>query len=223
MRSLLRNLAFSSLVLAILSSCSESLYKGSESTGQLTSNDPAEHSWFLNNTGRTLYKCSVDVYGNNFSGLLFIKPIGETHRILFITETGLKIFDMEFSRNKEMKTWYCMEALNRKTITRTLGNDLYLMLYNIADNGTAHTYTKAEDNRVFVRSEDIGGRRYCFFGRSTGKTEELVKRGSLRNKMAISFFGADGPAPDSLKLEHNNIKLTIQLNRIYETGAEISE
>jgi hypothetical protein len=150
-----------------------------------------------------------------------VKPLGGSYRILFITETGIKIFDMEFFKRDEFKVHYCLEEINRKSIINTLGNDLSLMLYNIAENGNVKMMQEKKEGRLIIRSKDRNGTRYCTINEKTGKVDELIRTGILANKVNIRFLSNTGVEPDSIKITHYNLKLKINLTRIHEIGTEI--
>lgn len=207
----------------LLSSCSASHFNNYSGSDMPAAMDKDSYSWFREDTGRYLFQSSIDIYKNNFSGLLFVKPLNESHRILFITELGIKIFDMEFFRAGDFRIHYCLDEMNRKSITNTLGNDLSLMISNIADNGTARVMQEKNEGRLAVKSKDGRGSRYCLINQKTGKVDELIKTGTFANKLNIKFFSATGTAPDSIVFTHYNLKLNIHLTKLDETGTNISE
>jgi hypothetical protein len=219
----LRNLLFNILLILLLSGCSASLFNNYRVYDMQAAPDENSCSWFREDTGRYLFQSSIDIYKNNFSGLLFVKPLNESHRILFITELGIKIFDMEFFRKGDFRIHYCLDEMNRKSITNTLGNDLSLMIYNIADNGTAEVMQERNEGRLAIKSEDGRGTRYCLINKKTGKIDELIKTGTFAKKLNIKFFSTAGTAPDSIVFTHYNLKLNIHLTRLDETGTIISE
>ena len=210
-------------MILLLSGCSASLFNNYRVYDIPAAPDMDSCSWFRKDTGRYLFQSSIDIYKRNFSGLLFIKPLNESHRILYITELGIKIFDLEFFRTGNFKIHYCLDEMNRKSITNTLGNDLSLMIYNIADNGTAKVMQEKNEDRLAIKSEDERGTRYCLINKSTGKVDELIKTGACREKLNIKFFSTTVTAPDSIILKHYNLKLNIHLTKLDETGTNISE
>ncbi len=174
------------------------------------------YSWFRADTGRFLFRSSIDIYRNHFSGLILIKPTSESHRILFITETGIKVFDMEYFSPGKYDVHYCMESVNRKPLIKTLGNDFSLMLYSVSDNSRIKIFTDSRSARMVIRSTDDAGKRFCFINAKTGRVEELVKTGLLCNKVNIRFFSDLPWGPDSIAISHYNIKFNIRLTKIDE-------
>jgi hypothetical protein len=180
------------------------------------SSKPDSYSWFSGDTGRYLFQSSIDIFRNNFSGLLFIKPLEASHRILFITEMGIKIFDMEIFRNGNPKVHYCLEAVNRKSVTKTLGKDLSLMIFSVAENDKVKMMQERSTAKKVIRSKDCNGTRFCSISEKTGKVEELISTGALTKKLNIKFYSESKAEPDSIILSHYNLKLNIHLVKLDE-------
>jgi len=213
----LKNLALSSLFLLLSSSCSLILVNDFQPAQVPAAGKTDTCSWFREDTGRFLYQSSIDIFRNNFSGILFIKPLGdESHRILFITEVGIKIFDLEFFKNDDLKVHYCIEELNRKSLIKILGNDLFLVLNNIAEEGRIKMMQEKNTGRMIIKSKDQYGTRYCVINEKTNKVEELIQTGFFSNKLNIRFFSTSGVQPDSINISHYNLKLKIHLSKINE-------
>src|SRR4030042_6019263 len=124
----LKNLVLSSLCFLLLSGCSFSLINNFQRISEAAVNNNVI-PWFQGDTNRFLFYTNIDIYKNHFGGLMVIKPFTEnSHRVLFITEVGIKIFDMELFRNGDFILHYCMDALNRKSVIRTLKNDIGLLI-----------------------------------------------------------------------------------------------
>ena len=118
----------------MLSGCSVSLLNSYERLPETGIQGSELLPWFQGNHNPILYKTSIGIYKNHYSGLMVIKPVSDTsHRSVLVTEPGIKILDMEFFRNGDFKLHYCLEALNRRSVIRTLQNDFGLMIHNIPD------------------------------------------------------------------------------------------
>jgi hypothetical protein len=178
--------------------------------------NPDSFSWFRSDTGRYLFQSSIDVFNNNYSGLLFIKPLGNIRRIVFITETGIKIFDFEFSETGESKVHYCLEAMNRKSVINTLLKDMSLLLYNIPENSKVTVMQDKTTGKMIFRLKDNYGKRYCIINRKIQRVEELISTGAFTNKLNIKFFSTKISEPDSIILSHYNLKLKMHLINLNE-------
>ncbi len=107
------------IILFCLNGCSFGLLEGYQKTEQVSM---APVSWFKTDSDHLLMNTTIDVMKNHFSGLMVIKTLTNGgYRVVFITEVGLKIFDMEFVPGETVKVYYLMDALNKKI----LGQDAF--------------------------------------------------------------------------------------------------
>lgn len=200
----------------LLSGCSVALFNNYKPASLPEGINPDSYSWFSGDTGRTLFRSSISIYGNDFTGLLLVKPTGQSQRILFITEMGIKIFDMEFYKAGSYSVHYCMEAIDRKPVIRRLGNDFSLMLYSVTGDGNQNILKEKDTGMTVIKINDKAGKRFCKIDSHTGKVEELIQTGILTNKLNINFFGTSQERPDSVIISHYNIKFKIHLATINE-------
>ena len=70
------------------------------------------------------YHTQIDFFGKHLSGLLVFKATSDTtERTIFMTETGFKFFDFEFTP-ATFSVKYCLPAKNKKIITKTFQRDI---------------------------------------------------------------------------------------------------
>ena len=102
------------IIFFCLNGCSFGLLEGYQKTEQVSI---APVSWFKTDSDHLLMNTTIDVMKNHFSGLMVIKSLTDGgYRVVFITEVGLKIFDMEFVPGETVKVHYFMDALNKKIL-----------------------------------------------------------------------------------------------------------
>jgi hypothetical protein len=181
--------------------------------------------WFQGDHNSILYKTSIDIYKNHFSGLMVIKPVSdESHRILFITELGIKIFDMEFFRNGEFRLHYCLEALNRRSVIRTLKNDLGLMIHNIPDlNKKIKIFGDVQSGQTVIKQKSGLGARHYFVGEGFNCVDVIIQTSGTGKKVNLRFYGTPENLIDSVMISHYKIKLDIHLTALHENKPVISE
>lgn len=76
----------------------------------------------------TLYKSSIKLLQNEFSGILIIKNMGNLqYRFVFTTETGIKLFDYQIYKQK-INVIYGLGPLKNRAITKHLGENLKMLL-----------------------------------------------------------------------------------------------
>jgi hypothetical protein len=203
-----RNLLFSICSLVLLQSCSPSLFNDFR-----RSNSPLDlhdAGWFGNNDGSTRFRVSVNAGKKNTTGIMVLKLFSDdSHRVVFMTEMGIKIFDIEIYRNGSHKLHYSVEELNRRTMISMLGNDLSLMIYPFTSTGSLKIMER-KDGSTVLRIKDKRGRRYAFIDNHSGKLQELISSGTLFRKVRIKYTGK-GSKPEKIEISHNFLKLDITL------------
>ena len=158
-----------------------------------------------------LLNTRIDLMNKHFSGLMVVKPLPNLeYRVVFITEIGLKIWDMEFSPHKPVKVHYVIDALNRKKVLNTLFQDIGLMLMTHTENEPAVLHDRSTGALV-LRYKDRGLRYYYHIFPGTGRVANGLVTSGLTKKAKADFYSSDGFRIDSVKLVHYNIKLHIQM------------
>jgi hypothetical protein len=213
----LKNLVLSSLLLLLLGGCSLSLKNSMNTTSAGSAYRTDEITWFRADTGRNLFKADIDIYRNHFSGMMLIKPVNETsYRVVFITEVGIKIFDIEFFRDGDFRLHYCIEKLNKRFLIKTLKSGIGLMINNIPDGSETVVMEEKNKRRMVIRIKDKKGISYCYIDRNTKKVNELVRCGTLFRKLNIRYYGSVENKLDSVAVSYYNLKLDINLTNLNE-------
>ncbi len=87
-----------------------------------------DNPYFSNTYIDYIYKAKIDIYGRKFGGILIIKKIDEnSHRLIFTTEFGNKLFDYLFENDTVINN-FVIEELDKKFIVNTLQNDFKLLV-----------------------------------------------------------------------------------------------
>lgn len=213
----MKNLVLISLCLLLLSGCSLFLFKDLHMISRTPDERQDVLSWFQGDADRYLYQATIDIYGNHFSGLLIIKPFSEdSYRTLFITQLGIKIFDMEFFSGGDFKLHYCLDELNRRSIIKTLRNDISLMLENVSKTGRIKIMQEGQTGRMIIKFKGKTGVRYCLIDDKSNKINELIQTRCLLKKLNIRFYSSEGIEPDSISISNYINKLNIHLKKLNE-------
>lgn len=145
------------------------------------------------------------------------------HRVIFMTEFGLKVFDMEFSSAEGFNLYYCMAALNRKPVIKTLRNDIGLITGNERADCPPSALCNEKAGETVYKFKINRNRYYYTVDNETLKISSVLQTSPLFKKVRIEFYGAGGNRPDSVTLEHYNTTLIIKLahiNGIIKTSDE---
>ena len=218
----MKNLVLSSILILLISSCSVSQFK----SFQRTTEPILEYSdivpWFQKDTDHFLFHTNIDIYKNHFGGILVIKSLTpDSYRVVYITELGIKIFDMEFFRNDDFKLHYCLDEINRNSVIKTLKTDIGLMVDIIPENNNLKIWQDNQNGKTLIRSKNRIGIIYFTTKDKTKRVEEILLRNRLRKKMNILFYSKNGIELDSVMISHYNMKLNIHLSKLNETRPNV--
>ena len=167
-----------------------------------------EVPYFSDSKTDYVYKTNITVYGHEMSGIFIAKKINDTtHRVVFTTEFGNKLFDFEIS-DTTFKVNSIVSELDKKILINTLKEDFRLLLnkeYLIQEqfeNESDNIYKSADGNRD----------NYLFVSKKEQKLEKLVRSSKTKEKITISFTLENDIFAKKVVILHQNIKLRIELN-----------
>lgn len=167
-----------------------------------------QNLYFVNPEIDYVYKANIAVYGKELTGIFIAKKInGTTHRVVFTTEFGNKLLDFEIS-DTDFKINSIVVELNRKILINTLKNDFRLLLKK--DFLVTEQFTK-DANQVFkskYEKDDV----YLFRSDADGKLYKITQASKTKEKININFTSENNIFADNIIIQHNNIKLRIELN-----------
>ncbi|PIV57770.1 MAG: hypothetical protein COS14_13090 [Bacteroidetes bacterium CG02_land_8_20_14_3_00_31_25] len=153
---------------------------------------------------------------NYYSGLMVIKSQNDSvKRLVFITEMGIKIFDIEIKNpliNKKYYTVnYIIEPLSRKMLVKTLANDLGMLCQN---GNVKFIDAFANDENTFLRIKNRYKSFYYIYGMNEKNYSQIIVNSIFKQKSGIDFYGVNNFAPDSIKLKHFGLNLNYVFRRI---------
>lgn len=204
---MIRFLAISLLSLVVLSSCS---LKTTEGLRQVAfTKIEVENPYFSNPEIDYVYKAKIEVYGKNFGGILIVKKIGpDNHRIVFTTEFGSKLFDFEF-KDDTFSKHYVVEDLDKKFIVNILKDDFKLLV-----NEKAKIIAVYEsENQIIYKTQREDKFNFYFLEDKSEGLEKIINTSKTKEKVEIDFISSDGKTAETIAIKHNNIKLTIDLEK----------
>ena len=154
------------------------------------------------------YKAHVEVYGNQLSGILVIKKIGnQTHRVALTSAFGNTLLDLTISED-DMKVNYIMDDLNRKILLKTLEADFRMIL---TSNHLIQEKLETEQDLIY-KSKTKGG-FYFFFNSKQGDQLRQISLGSKsKEKVKVNITPKNRTFAENIIIQHYNIKLRIELS-----------
>ncbi|MCW3170217.1 hypothetical protein OMO38_16945 [Chryseobacterium sp. 09-1422] len=208
-RFLLLSFLYSSLLL-LMFSCKT--YQLTDVKPISNSEKEVENLYFSSNEDY-VYKCQMEVYGNDISGILIIKKISKTtHRVVMTSDFGNKMIDFEISEN-DFKLNYVLEDLNKKMVINFLKNDFQELLrqkYPVAES------FENENSNIF-RSELNTKNYYLYFNKENSLLTQIVYTRNRKEKINFSFEAKKPTFAETIHLKHKDFKIDIKLFQITET------
>jgi hypothetical protein len=201
------------ILMFCLNGCSFGLLEGYQETQQVS---VAPVSWFKTDSDHLLMNTTIDVMKNHFSGLLVIKSLpNDGYRIVFITEVGLKIFDMEFNAGKPVQVHYIMEAMNKKILVKTLSADMRLLLIQPEGDKKPVVYDSPGGMKM-VRYKHKRKRSYYEISPATGRPLKAWQVSGTSKKSGINYYSGNGVLIDSVSIIHYHVNLRMGMHYIKE-------
>lgn len=166
-----------------------------------------DNPYFSNTYIDYIYKAKIDVYGRKFGGILIIKKIDEnSHRVVFTTEFGNKLFDFLFENDTVINN-FVIEELDKIFIVNTLQNDFKLLVsqknkvLNQFDSGLEDVYKTINDKQF----------NFYFINKKSHILDKIVCTSKSKVKVEVLFSNVESVIANSILIHHKNIKLNIAL------------
>jgi hypothetical protein len=158
------------------------------------------------------YTAQLDFYKKHISGLFVFKSMNDsTERVVFMTETGFKFFDFEFTPHN-FKVQYIIPSLNKKIIVKTLRNDLGYLVVPPIEN-SKHEQPKS-DTRTTFRFPLSRGSVYYSTDKKCEQLEKIEVGKDKKKSLVIDITGSHHKNPQTINIAHQNFKLTIFMKQI---------
>jgi hypothetical protein len=199
-----------STVMLSFGSCSRFHYK---SAGTAWHTEDIRAGIFGENFDKTWYRASIDLNNRHFSGLMLLKKVQQSnsYRMVFLSEIGLKILDMEFfdAKNNGFQVHYCLDAFDRRPIINSIRKDMESILIDFTQETEKEVlYGRNSENRVIKYK--LSGQGRCYY--SINKDNRVVaieRRGVLGKKGEIAIEYGSGIPPQEIIILHRITDLEI--------------
>ena len=142
-----------------------------------------ENPYFSNTNSDYVYKAKIDIYGKNFGGILIIKKTEDnSHRVVFMTEFGNKLFDFLFENDRVIKN-FIIEELDKKFIVNTLQNDFKLLVSQ--KNKVASQYDSGQED--IYKTIDDKQFNFYFINKKSSILDKIVSTSKTKEKVEVLF------------------------------------
>lgn len=159
---------------------------------------------------KALYKTNMMIYGNEISGLTLIKKTGSDFRLVFMSEIGLKYFDMEFfSKNDSLVIHHVISVLNKKPVLEILSNDFSLIFMIFPEKTSVKFYKDSMTKSMIKEYKRKGQKSKYIFDPNFGTVSSIhdKKRGK---KNVIAINKSDHPAPQTINFNQRGFNLRME-------------
>jgi len=204
----MRFLLISIFFILLLTSCSLSTTKG------LLEHAPNKeyiiNNYFSNLEKDYIYKTKLQILKYHFGGILIIKKIGKDHhRVVFTTEFGNKLFDLELIDNN-FEVNFILDKLNKKFILKMLQHDFQTLLHQ---NNTINNQFSGKEEDIFQSNRDKYQNYYVFLKRSND-LNKIISASKNKEKLTITFSGIERGVARSISLSHKKFNAAMELDYI---------
>lgn len=159
-----------------------------------------------------LYKTSIDIKNNHFSGLFYFKKLDEEkYRIVFMAEMGLNLLEFEYNKGI-FTTINVQEFLNKKALLNTLQNDLRLLIQSPTDYEKQKIFEHKSYPQVLIKIKSNSKRCYYFYN-PNNELEKMVQKSSF-NKVEFGILKTIHKVPEKIEIHHKIMDIHIDLNLI---------
>ena len=163
--------------------------------------------YFSNATKDYVYKANIEAYENIFSGIFIVKKLGNSsHRIVFTTEMGNKIFDFSFVEGT-FKVNFIIDAMDKAILINILKKDFKILVEE--ELSVIKSYSL---ENTLVHETTVDCKTYFYF--KTQQLDKIVRVGHGKEKVTFLFSEISDTIANQIKILHSNIKLNINLKSI---------
>ncbi|WP_454881100.1 hypothetical protein [Sphingobacterium detergens] len=203
---MMRHLAFSTLLLLLLTGC-RVYYPNHTQLDYKQADTVIQNSYFADLHDERLYRATIRFYKKEFSGMFVAKRINQhEHRIVLTSDLGNTLFDMTIAKDKHQVN-YIMQDLNKKIIINTLVKDFR----TLTQVNYPITYQDSS-SRQFLSTMD--GKRYFLDLNDQGKLAKIETASKYKPKLKIQLSTDSIGKLDKFSIQHHGIKLQMDFVNI---------
>lgn len=202
-RSVVQILTISAILWA--SGCSS--YKIPNATIGSNTIERFENHYFADFDADYVYKASIEVYGNNLSGLVVIKRTSNTHhRVVFTTDFGNKLLDFSLSQ-EDFNVNFVVDGFDNKRLLSILENDFRLLLKMDFDI----VQTLLSDGKTIYKSVQKRGNNTLFLTVLEEKLIQIINTSRTKEKITFEFHNNSNIFAEKIEVIHHNMPFKMQM------------
>jgi hypothetical protein len=207
--------SFIILVLSVLATCSHKIPKVQTTTHD-SSADSLHSPYFQQGDSLYLFKTKVETYGKTIGGILILKSTAaDTLRATFLSQVGLKFFDMEIYKDSFLVK-DVIPQLNIKGVLKTLQDDIrQVVVWDKVRLTNRQDMTTLLGKPKMLRYDDAQDHIYFLTNveqQILQSQKTILHTRKLKNEITYSNF--NGSKAQHIVIKHYNFKLLIELEAL---------
>lgn len=168
------------------------------------------NSYFSNPAKDYVYRTTINVYGNDLSGILIAKKINDSvHRAVLTTDFGNTLLDMEIGPDAVLVN-SIVQDLDRKIIVKTLGDD-FRMLFREQYLVVHDSVASGKDTLIY---KSIEGKTPYTLRLTKGRLCSILRGKSKKPKVMIEFTSRNDTFAEQVLIEHFAVRLKIRMHHL---------
>jgi hypothetical protein len=178
--------------------------------------NPSFKPVFGHNFEKVLYGTEIVFGKKTFSGLIIIKQIPEqkSFRLAFVTEAGMRIFEMEFFKDGGSRVHYISDFLNKKAVVNKLLSD-FALLFPVGNKETIRqAYSNKADTGTYILRINEKVKKDYYFAAPSDGPEKISEKGCVYGRTSVFLKQYESTFPAEILFTHKLLKLNISLKQI---------
>ncbi len=159
---------------------------------------------------KAVYRASVGILGNYFSGLFVIVNADSLYKAGFLSGMGIKFFDMQIDEDG-YEIIYCIESFNRKPVLNAMARGLRFMLED-PSKYDGNFYVDKDDDIIYRSADNDGWKRQYYL--ENGRTKQITGRRFIRNMVLVELYNNRADQPENIIFLHKGMRLRIEMKKL---------
>lgn len=158
-----------------------------------------------------LYKTNMTVFGNELSGLTLIKKTRDSYRVVFMSELGLKYFDMEFFKeNDSVKVHQITSFLDKGPVEKMMVNNYRLIFMTFVQNAKSKNYLDQTTTSMIKEFRYKKKRIFYYYDKNFGQVSKINNTFG-KNNLMINISNFDHQAPQNINFNRPNLSMRLEM------------
>lgn len=166
---------------------------------------------FSTEFNKAVYRTNMVLFGNELSGLTLVKKTGKDYRVVFMSEVGLKYFDMEFfHENDSVKVHQITSFLDKGPVEKMMINNYRLIFMTFTQNVKSRNYLDQTTNSITKEYRYKKQRIFYYYDKNFGQVAR-INNTSGKNNLMINISNFDDLAPHNINYNRPNLSMRLEM------------